>query len=397
MSGRIKRWVARLLMAMMCISCALPVYAATTKDKINSKKNQIANLESERKALESKIAQLKKDQKNILAYIELLDVELNGISDKLIGLEDEKVVLEGDIATTEGNLASAEDTEASQYESMKLRIKYMYENGNENFLDLLLSSENMEDFLNKAEYVEKITEYDRNMLDLYAKTREDIAAYKEQLLDEKTELELLIELTEAEYANMELLIASKEEELNKYDANIADNEALQEELDAEWDDMNSDLKALEEQLKKEEEEAKKKKVIYDGGQFIWPLKNNFKVTSNYGYRTHPVTGKKYSFHNGIDIGASSGTPILSAYKGVVATVAYTSLAGNYIMINHGSGLYTVYMHCSKIIAKQGQTVKQGDTIALVGSTGRSTAPHLHFSVRLNGEYVNPGPYIGYNK
>ncbi|MBR6637659.1 MAG: peptidoglycan DD-metalloendopeptidase family protein, partial [Lachnospiraceae bacterium] len=368
-----------------------------TKDKINSKKNQIANLESERKALESKIAQLKKDQKNILAYIELLDVELNGISDKLIGLEDEKVVLEGDIATTEENLASAEDTEASQYESMKLRIKYMYENGNENFLDLLLSSENMEDFLNKAEYVEKIAEYDRNMLDLYAKTREDIAAYKEQLLDEKTELELLIELTEAEYANMELLIASKEEELNKYDANIADNEALQEELDAEWDDMNSDLKALEEQLKKEEEEAKKKKVIYDGGQFIWPLKNNFKVTSNYGYRTHPVTGKKYSFHNGIDIGASSGTPILSAYKGVVATVAYTSLAGNYIMINHGSGLYTVYMHCSKIIAKQGQTVKQGDTIALVGSTGRSTAPHLHFSVRLNGEYVNPGPYIGYNK
>ena len=385
MSGKVKRWVARFLMVAMCISCALPVYAATTKDKINNKKDQIANLEEERKELEAKIAQLKKDQKNIMAYIELLDVELNGISDKLIGLEDEKVVLEGDIATTEENLASAELTEAEQYESMKLRIKYMYENGNENFLDLLLSSDNMEDFLNKAEYVEKITEYDRNMLDLYAKTREDIAVYKEQLLDEKTELELLIELTEAEYANMELLIASKEEELNKYDANIADNEALQEELDAEWDDMNDDLKALEAQLKKEEEEAKKKKVIYDGGQFIWPLKNNFKVTSNYGYRTHPVTGKKYSFHNGMDIGASSGTPILAAYKGVVATVAYTSLAGNYIMINHGSGLYTVYMHCSKIIAKQGQTVKQGDTIALVGSTGRSTAPHLHFSVRLNGE------------
>ena len=397
MSGKIKRWVARFLMVMICVSCALPVYAATTKDKISNKKNQIANLETERKELEAKIAQLKKDQKNIMAYIGLLDIELNGISDKLIGLEDEKVVLEGDIATTEENLANAELTEAEQYESMKLRIKYMYENGNENFLDLLLSSDNMEDFLNKAEYVEKIAEYDRNMLDLYAKTREDIAAYREQLLDEKTELELLIELTEAEYANMELLIASKEEELNKYDANIADNEALQEELDAEWDDMNDDLKALEAQLKKEEEEAKRKKVIYDGGQFIWPLKNNFKVTSKYGYRTHPVTGKKYSFHNGMDIAASSGTPILSAYKGVVATVAYTSLAGNYIMVNHGSGLYTVYMHCSKIIAKQGQTVKQGDTIALVGSTGRSTAPHLHFSVRLNGEYVNPGPYIGYNK
>lgn len=397
MSGKVKRWIARFLVVIICFSCVLPVYAATTKDKINDKKNQIESLEQERKDLEAKIEKLKKEQSGIKNHLELLDVELNAISDTLMGLEDEKIVLESDIATTETNLEDAQNTEAEQYASMKLRIKYMYENGNENLLEMLLNANNMEDFLNKAEYVEKIAEYDRDMLDQYVMTRQNIEAYKEQLLDEKTELELLIELTEGEFANMELLIAAKEEEMNKYYANIADNEALQEELDAEWDDMNDDLKALEEQLKKEEEEAKKKKVIYDGGQFIWPLKNNFKVTSKYGYRTHPVTGQKYSFHNGMDIGASSGTPILSVYKGVVAKVAYTSLAGNYIMINHGSGLYTVYMHCSKVIAKEGQTVKQGQTIALVGSTGRSTAPHLHFSVRLNGEYVNPGPYIGYNK
>lgn len=393
MAGKVKRFLAKFLMAAMCVSFAIPVYAATTKDKINDKKNQIAQLESDRKKLEEKIAQLKKQQNDIMAYIELLDVELNGISDKLIGLDEEKVVLEGDIATTEENLASAQLTEEKQYESMKLRIKYMYENGNENFLELLFNSENMEDFLNRAEYVEKITEYDRDMLDLYAKTRADIAAYREQLLDEKTELELLIELTEAEYSNMELLIASKEDEVNKYYENIKSNEKLQDEIDADWDSLNDDLKALEEQLKKEEEEAKKKLIIYDGGQFIWPLKNNFKVTSPYGYRYHPISGK-YQLHNGTDIAAPSGTPILAVYKGVVSTVSYTSSAGNYIMINHGSGLYTVYMHCSKIIAKKGQTVKQGDTIALVGSTGSSTAPHLHFSVRLNGSYVNSGPYIG---
>lgn len=393
MAGKVKRFLARFLMAAMCVSFVIPVYAATTKDKINDKKNQIAQLESDRKKLEEKIAQLKKQQNDIMAYIELLDVELNGISDKLIGLDEEKVVLEGDIATTEENLANAELTEEKQYESMKLRIKYMYENGNENFLELLFNSENMEDFLNRAEYVEKITEYDRDMLDLYAKTRADIAAYREQLLDEKTELELLIELTEAEYSNMELLIASKEDEVNKYYENIKSNEKLQNEIDADWDSLNDDLKALEEQLKKEEEEAKKKTIIYDGGQFIWPLKNNFKVTSKYGYRYHPISGK-YHLHNGTDISAPSGTPILAVYKGVVSTVSYTSSAGNYIMINHGSGLYTVYMHCSKIIAKKGQTVSQGDTIALVGSTGSSTAPHLHFSVRLNGSYVDSGPYIG---
>lgn len=397
MSGKLKKLSAWLLVGVLSFSYILPVYAATTKDKINDKKDQLAQLESERKQLEEKIEKLKKEQSNIKSYIEFLDVELNGISDKLISLDEEKVELEGNIETTQANLEDAKETEAEQYASMKLRIKYMYENGNENFMDLLISSADLKDFLNRAEYIEKITEYDRDMLDLYVETRISIEEYEAQLLAEKEELELLIELTEGEYANMELLIASKEEEMNRYYANIADNEALQEELDAEWDDMNDDLKALEEQLKKEEEEAKRKKVIYDGGQFIWPLKNNFKVTSKYGYRTHPVTGKKYSFHNGIDIGASSGTPILAVYKGVVAKVARTSLAGNYIMVNHGSGLYTVYMHCSKIIAKEGQTVKQGDTIALVGSTGRSTAPHLHFSVRLNGEYVNPGPYIGYNQ
>lgn len=395
MTGRVKRFTARFLMAAMCFSFVIPVYAATTKDKITDKKNQIAKLEAERKELEEKIEQLKKEQSDIMAYIELLDVELGDISDKLVGLEDEKVILEGDIATTEENLAEAELTEAEQYESMKLRIKYMYENGNENFLDLLLGAENLEDFLNRAEYVEKITEYDRNMLDLYAKTREDIEAYREQLLDEKTELELLIELTEAEYANMELLIASKEAEVNKYYESIKDNEQLQDDIIADWDDLNDDLAALEEQLKKEEEAAKKKTIIYDGGQFIWPLANNFKVTSKYGYRYHPITGT-YHLHNGTDIAASTGTPILAVYKGVVSTVSYTSSAGNYIMINHGSGLYTVYMHCSKIIAKVGQSVSQGDTIALVGSTGSSTAPHLHFSVRLNGTYVDSGPYIGVN-
>ena len=99
----------------------------------------------------------------------------------------------------------------------------------------------------------------------------------------------------------------------------------------------------------------------------------------------------------MDFGASTGTPIMAAYDGEVVVSTYSSSAGNYIMINHGGGLSTVYMHCSKLIAKVGDTVKKGDVIGLVGSTGNSTGPHLHFSVRVNGEYVDPAPYIGYSR
>ena len=97
--------------------------------------------------------------------------------------------------------------------------------------------------------------------------------------------------------------------------------------------------------------------------------------------------------NSITVAAPSGTPILAAYGGTVVGAAYNSSMGNYVMINHGDGLYTIYMHASALYVSQGQTVSKGEQIAAVGSTGRSTGPHLHFSVRVNGEYVNPWNYL----
>ena len=126
--------------------------------------------------------------------------------------------------------------------------------------------------------------------------------------------------------------------------------------------------------------------------FVWPCPSSTRVTSEYGYRIHPLTGTK-KMHNGIDIGASTGTPIVAAASGTVAAASYNSSMGNYVMIDHGDSLYTVYMHCSAFNVSAGDTVSAGSTIAFVGSTGNSTGPHLHFSVRLNGSYVNPWNYV----
>ena len=127
-------------------------------------------------------------------------------------------------------------------------------------------------------------------------------------------------------------------------------------------------------------------------KFIWPCPASSKINSKFGKRTAPTKGAS-TYHQGIDIGASTGTGIVAAASGTVVASTYSYSAGNYIMISHGNGVYTVYMHCSQLLASDGQSVKQGQTIAKVGSSGYSTGPHLHFGVRVNGSYVNPLKYV----
>jgi murein DD-endopeptidase MepM/ murein hydrolase activator NlpD len=126
--------------------------------------------------------------------------------------------------------------------------------------------------------------------------------------------------------------------------------------------------------------------------FCFPAPSYTRISDDYGERVHPVLGVTM-FHNGVDMAAPSGSPILAAYDGEVVAAAYSGSMGNYVMIDHGDGLYTIYMHASALYVSKGQTVTKGQNIAAVGSTGRSTGPHLHFGVRLNGSYVSPWGYI----
>ena len=126
--------------------------------------------------------------------------------------------------------------------------------------------------------------------------------------------------------------------------------------------------------------------------FTWPCPASGRITSGFGSRKSPTKGAS-SNHQGIDISAPTGTSIVAAAAGEVVIATYSSSAGNYVMISHGGGVYTVYMHASSLLVSQGQSVKKGQTIAKVGSTGYSTGSHLHFGVRVNGSYVNPTKYV----
>lgn len=391
------RFLTVLLLASLV---SAPVYGETKKDVENAK-SKISSLEEEKKKTEAAIKELETLKSDTEKYVRSLDAQLDSLDSELSRLENDISAKTKSIEETGVRLEEAGETERQQYESMKLRIKYMYEKGDSSFLDLLLQSESMSELLNRAEYIQKISEYDRKMLDEYVAVKESIARDKAQLETEKTELVALQEKTEAKQASVEALVNEKTAELQKVNSQIgaktAEAEAYEKDIKAQEDQ----IKKIEAELKRQEEEAKKKAeaagktyntVSLGNISFIWPCPASSRITSSFGDRESPTAGASTN-HKGIDIGAPTGSNIVAAAGGTVTISTYSYSAGNYVMINHGGGVSTVYMHCSKLLVSVGDTVKKGDVIAKVGSTGYSTGPHLHFGIRQNGTYVNPSKYV----
>ena len=380
------------LAAVLSLCLAIPAWATGSLDDAKKKKS---SLEEEKKKTEAAIKSLEGLKSDAAAYVKKLDANLEAISDELSRLGKDIEVKEGQIETTKAELEDAKQVEKDQYESMKLRIKYMYEKGDSSYVDLLMESGSLSELLNKAEYIGKISAYDRQKLDEYVATKEQIQA-------KEAELEAgLQEQTEAKHASVEQLLSAKQSELKKYESQISAAEGQLSEYEKDIKAQEDSIKAIEAEMRRKEEEARKKaeaagktyktKNLGDIS-FTWPCPSSGRITSGFGGRSSPTEGAS-SNHKGIDIGASTGSGIVAAADGEVVVSTYSYSAGNYVMINHGGGVYTVYMHASKLLASVGDQVKKGQTIAKVGSTGYSTGPHLHFGIRVNGTYVNPSQYV----
>ncbi|WP_099469124.1 murein hydrolase activator EnvC family protein [Konateibacter massiliensis] len=377
---------------------------------------ELENANSETDDLKDGLADTQKaidslsDKKNNMEnYVKELDNQLAGILDSIEEIVEQMETKEQEIEETTDALAQAEEDEVEQYEAMKKRIKYMYENGNTAYIEMILQSKSLSQLLNSAEYIIKIADYDREMLDKFKETKLYIADTKETLENEKAELSALKAETEEKQSEVAGLIDQKSTQIAAYESNILSAQELADDYEEDIKAQNAVIAALEAsveakkaEIKRLEEEEKNTggtgqsvniTTTYDGGTFTWPCPASKTISSEYGNRLHPVLGVN-KFHNGIDIAASTGSAIVAAYKGTVAGAGYNSSMGNYVMIDHGDGLYTIYMHASELYVTAGQNVSKGDTIAAVGSTGRSTGPHLHFGVRLNGSYVNPHNYVG---
>lgn len=394
----------KLICLMLCLTimftCVSPVEAALTNESIRQKEDQIkkakeevSSLKSEKTDVEALKKQLEQSKTDLAAYVTQLDHQLVGIQEKIEQYNTMITEKEEQIEETGKELEAAIAQQEEQYAAMKKRIQFMYERGDSFYLEMLLAEESFADMANRADYIEALSRYDRKKLDEYVETREYVELCKEEL---ETEHEVLNEAREAvkqEEANVNSLLAEKEAQIVSVSADISNKEAAIKEYEALIAQENEEIAALEKAVAEEKARlAAQNARVYNGGMFAWPCPGYKRISDEYGNRIHPILGTQ-KFHNGIDLAAPGGTAILAAYDGDVVAADYSSSMGNYIMLDHGSGLYTIYMHCSALYVSKGQSVGKGQNIAAVGSTGRSTGNHLHFSVRLNGNYVSPWNYL----
>ncbi len=381
--------------------------SATTIEQQNREKKA---LEAEKEKVEEKVEELKAKRDAIKKSIEELDAKKQAIEAKMESYNEKIDKEEKKIEKLKLEIEVADDMQKEQYDIMKKRVKYMYENEDADYFSLILGASSVEDLLNQSEYMMEISEYDNNLVEKYKETkeyaenkkaeREERIAGLNLLLSElevqKSENERLVEAKEAQIRDFGELIAEAGDKVKEYDLEIGKREDYIDKLIAE---------AERERKAKAEAAARAKAAALSAGAtvadtgakhsssgMIWPLPASRYITSGYGYRKEVMRGSG-TFHHGIDIAANTGTPIVAAKSGTVISASYHYSMGNHVILDHGEGIYTVYMHASKLSVSVGQEVSQGTTVALVGSTGMSTGPHLHFSVKLNGQYVNPMNYV----
>lgn len=392
----------------------------------------ISQAQQEKKALEKELADaqkliggLKDSKDDIQTKVSQLDAKLTNISGRINSLEAQLDKKNTEISSAQTQLTQAQSDESAQYEQMKKRIKYMYENGsNMSLLESLFTSGSVADFINQAEYIRQITNYDRQMLEKYRNTKKTVADTKTSLESDYEELSAMKDQVQKEQDTVAALMNAKEQELDNVSDKISDAQTGADAVAAEIEAQNDIIAQIQaEEARKAAERAAAEKAAqeaaqnqaaggnteqpsdtdggknkptpddtYNGGAFKWPCPSSTRVTSDYGARLSPMAGAS-SNHKGIDIAASYGSAIVAAADGTVSFAGYSSATGNYIMISHGGGVYTIYCHCSALLVSTGQKVNAGQTIAQVGSTGISTGNHLHFGVTCNGSYVSPWNYL----
>ena len=388
---------------ILVLAAGIPIQASSastekvTEDDASTKslqeaQDEKAQLEKALKEAQGTIEDLKDSKGDIESKVTELNQQLIDISARITDLENQLTAKSEDIQETKDELAGAKEREAQQYADMKVRIQFMYENRQTSYLEALLSSRNISEFLNSADYIAQIQSYDRQKLTEYQDTVESIVNLEAQLEQEYTDLEALKSTVESNKATVAAMMRQKESELADISGDIEDAQSDADYYAAEIQAQEELIAAIK-RAEAEKAAAGVEEHPYTGGAFRWPCPSSTRVTSDYGTRVSPMSGAS-SNHKGIDIGASAGADIIAAADGTVTAASYSSAAGNYVMIDHGGGLYTVYMHASSLLVSPGQTVSAGDVIAKVGSTGISTGSHLHFGVSLNGSYVSPWSYLG---
>ena len=322
-----------------------------------------------------------------------LQVEIANLNDDIITLEmeinalDEKTTsLSSSIEENSSKLEVLTDEYTENKALLDKRLIAMYKAGNTKYLDVLLNSTSISDFISNYYFIEKVVDADTRLLDTVSEKKVELEEREITLQNQKEELSEARESAEKKRVSLSNMSVVK----NSYVKKLSKEE---KELQDEITEFQKALKQIESEIAAVSLESISPDYI--GGDMRWPVPGYSRITSNFGMRVHPITGV-YKLHTGVDISAPEGTNFIAAADGVVVQAYYNSAYGNMVMIDHGGGVVTLYAHGSSIEVSVGDTVTQGQTVLKVGHTGYATGPHAHFEIRVNGEYKNPLNYVSSN-
>lgn len=403
-----KKWMTPIAVAVIAVSLSfspLHGYAGIQDDlnrEIDKIKQQEAAAEKKRQDAEKQKTDLKKqiDQETKTFNDLKKDIQEQGNKLNTLNLQLADVNLE--LRQTAQQLEEAEERVKSRDKLLKTRVRLMYMNGSVSYLDVLLSSTDFGDFLDRFHSLQTIVGKDKDILDANKKDRDVVVDSKKKVEEQLAQVKSLV--SQAETAKQTLMKQEKQKEVAI--ASLSKQEQDAEDITEDQENYIVSLAKKRSELYRKLEESKKKSAAnssgtkkpatpaYSGGKLAWPVPSSSTISSPFGYRIDPIA-KKNKLHAGVDIAAPRGTAIVAAESGTVLIADWVRGYGNTVVIDHGNGVWTWYGHIREggIMVKEGDTVKRGEKIAEVGSTGDSTGNHCHFEVRVNENPVDPMPYV----
>ena len=392
--------LAFVMAACLFVGFIPPTASAVTQSEINDLKSQKAALSEQSASYEATISSLK-NKKN--AQVELktaLDSKLALTNQQIMNLEEQIKLHDALIERKTQEVGEAQVTADEQLEKYKKRVRAMEESGRYNYIEVLFGANSIGEFLSLIDDIGDIMKSDKELEDSYKESvvnlKEAKAEYEEvqtELKQNKVECAQLKDQLQVDITQAAAVITSLQADINENASVLSEldsqESALQSQIQAKVNQLNEQKKAEEEANRNNNNGGSSGGSTTGTGNLVWPSYCTY-ISSRQGPRVHPITGE-YKNHGGTDIAASYGSAIYAADSGRVVSSSdgWNGGWGNYVMIDHGNGMQTLYAHMSSRAVSVGQTVSRGQTIGYVGSTGMSTGPHLHFEMYVNGSRIDP--------
>ena len=353
-------------------------------------------LKQEQAQMEKEVNRIQTVADDVIEYVKGIDAQVSLLYAKMESNDAEIEAMEEEVESVNEEYERVLEKQQEQYEQMKKRVRYMYENSDNNYLTFLMESNSLADLFSREEYIQRITTYDSNLFKRYQNIMLEVEVAKRNADDKMDQVQATKESLEYEKKALKMLSKEKNRQMKAYEEMLQNSQTklteYSQKVTAAENEVESLMAQQRQQITAQEADGETVQVFPTSGEYAWPLPVSGRITSTFGYRAAPTAGAS-TYHKGVDIAINSGTSVLATREGKVVTATYSSSAGYYVAIYHGNGIYSYYMHCSTLKVSAGDRVKQGQVIARSGSTGISTGPHLHFAIYKGNNYVNPMYYV----